>query len=91
MGRRHVDVGLDHIYAHAALARLRRGLARALRDEWPADATDYAETLISLNMLIDLDLAKIEDAYAAEYLDRLKRANGWRRSGRLPAESRTNP
>jgi len=74
VGRRHVEVGLDHIYAHAALARLRRGLARALRVEWPADAAGFDETINSLNTLIDLDLAKIEDAYAAEYQDRLQKA-----------------
>jgi signal transduction histidine kinase len=85
VGRRHVDVGLDHIYAHAALARLRRGLARALRAEWPADAEDYDETLNSLNTLIDIDLAKIEDAYAAEYLDRLQKSERLAAIGQIAA------
>jgi two-component system, NtrC family, sensor kinase len=85
VGRRHVEVGLDHIYAHAALARLRRGLARALRAEWPPDAKDFDETLISLNTLIDLDLAKIEDAYAAEYLDRLQKSERLAAIGQIAA------
>ena len=85
MGRRHVDVGLDHIFAHAALARLRRGLARALRAEWPANAKDFDETLNSLNTLIDLDLAKIEDAYAAEYLDRLQKTERLAAIGQIAA------
>jgi signal transduction histidine kinase len=85
VGRRHVDVGLDHIYAHAALARLRRGLARALRAEWPPDAEDFDETLNSLNTLIDLDLAKIEDAYAAEYLDRLQKSERLAAIGQIAA------
>ncbi len=85
VGRRHVDVGLDHIYAHAALARLRRGLARVLRAEWPADGRDFDETLNSLNTLIDLDLAKIEDAYAAEYLDRLQKSERLAAIGQIAA------
>ncbi len=85
VGRRHVEVGLDHIYAHAALARLRRGLARALRAEWPADASDFDETLNSLNTLIDLDLAKIEDAYALEYLDRLQKSERLAAIGQIAA------
>ena len=85
VGRRHVDVGLDHIYAHAALARLRRGLARALLTQWPAEANDFDETLNSLNALIDLDLAKIEDAYAAEYLDRLQKSERLAAIGQIAA------
>jgi two-component system, NtrC family, sensor kinase len=85
VGRRHVEVGLDHIFAHAALARLRRGLARALRAEWPAEAENFDETLISLNTLIDLDLAKIEDAYAAEYLDRLQKSERLAAIGQIAA------
>jgi len=85
VGRRHVDVGLDHIYAHAALARLRRGLARALRAEWPEGDSEFAETLNSLNTLIDLDLAKIEDAYAAEYLDRLQKSERLAAIGQIAA------
>jgi signal transduction histidine kinase len=73
VGRRHVEVGLDHIYADAALSRLRRGIIRALRAEWPADDPGFDATLDSLNTLIDLDLAKIEDAYATEYLERLQK------------------
>jgi signal transduction histidine kinase len=85
VGRRHVDVGLDHIYAHAALARLRRGLARALRAEWPAEEPGFDETLNSINTLIDLDLAKIEDAYAAEYLDRLQKSERLAAIGQIAA------
>jgi signal transduction histidine kinase len=85
VGRRHVEVGLDHIFAHAALARLRRGLARALRAEWPADASDFDETLNSLNTLIDLDLTKIEDAYVAEYLDRLQKSERLAAIGQIAA------
>jgi signal transduction histidine kinase len=73
VGRRHVEVGLDHIFAHAALARLRRGLIRSLRTEWPAEAPDLGETIDSLNALIDLDLAIIEDAYSSEYQDKLQK------------------
>jgi signal transduction histidine kinase len=85
VGRRHVEVGLDHIFAHAALARLRRGLARALQAEWPADEKGLNEALNSLNTLIDLDLAKIEDSYAAEYLDRLQKTERLAAIGQIAA------
>ncbi len=74
VGLRHVEVGLEQIFANAALARLRRGLARALCAEWKADQAELHATIDSLNALIDLDLAKIEDAYAAEYIDRLQKS-----------------
>lgn len=73
VGRRHVEVGLDHIYAAAALSRLRQGLVAAVRENWPADWGDVSQTTDSLETLIDLDLAIIEDSYALAYQERLQR------------------
>jgi PAS domain S-box-containing protein len=62
VGWRHVEIGLDQVFTNVALSRLRRGLLRAL-DEIDADANDGVEVRRSLNTLLDLDLAIIEDAY----------------------------
>jgi signal transduction histidine kinase len=75
VGWRHVEIGLDQVYTNVALSRLRRGLLRALeqswQQNWPADGWAIRQ---SLNTLLDLDLAIIEDAYQAEYTDRAQRS-----------------
>ncbi len=73
VGWRHVEIGLDQVYTNAALSRLRTGLVRALHEHWPGDSTELRATVRSLNTLLDLDLAIIEDAYQAEYLARQQR------------------
>lgn len=74
VGWRHVEIGLDQVYTNAALSRLRTGLHRELQHRWEGDVGLRTETVRSLNKLLDLDLAIIEDAYQAEYADRLQRA-----------------
>jgi two-component system sensor kinase FixL len=73
VGWRHVEIGLDQVYTNVALSRLRRGLMTALQNTWSADALELRAVIRSLNTLIDLDLALIEDAYQAEYSARLQR------------------
>lgn len=73
VGWRHVEIGLDQVYTNAALSRLRGGLLRALDRHWPGDPRDSIPVRQSLNLLLDLDLAIIEDAYQAEYLARRQR------------------
>jgi signal transduction histidine kinase len=73
VGWRHVEIGLDQVYTNAALARLRRGLLDALDREAGAGRAAAAARR-ALNARFDLDLAIIEDAYQAEYLDRRQRA-----------------
>jgi two-component system, LuxR family, sensor kinase FixL len=68
VGRRHVEIGLRQIYADAAMARLRAGLLETLQLRWPGDIADMPPTARSLNRLIDLELALIEDAYTTERL-----------------------
>ncbi|MFO0903122.1 MAG: protoglobin domain-containing protein [Pirellulales bacterium] len=74
VGLRHVEIGLDQQFTNAALGRMRTGLAQAALDAWSGDARELAAALVSLNKLLDLDLAIIEDAYQYEYLQRQKRA-----------------
>jgi signal transduction histidine kinase len=74
VGWRHVEIGLDQVYTNVALSRLRRGLHRALDDHWQGEAGESLAVRRSLNTLLDLDLAIIEDAYQAEYLARQQRS-----------------
>jgi PAS domain S-box-containing protein len=73
VGWRHVDIGLDQVYTNVALSRLRCGLLLALDQGWPGhDLAECAAARRSLNLLLDLDLAIIEDAYQTEYLARVQ-------------------
>jgi signal transduction histidine kinase len=74
VGWRHVEIGLDQVYTNVALSRLRRGLLRTLEFHGPADQGEAMAVRRSLNTLLDLDLAIIEDAYAVEYAARLQRS-----------------
>jgi signal transduction histidine kinase len=73
VGWRHVEIGLEQVYTNVALSRLRTGLVRALQERWPGELVALRETVRSLDRLLDLDLAIIEDAYQAEYAGRLQR------------------
>jgi signal transduction histidine kinase len=78
VGWRHVDIGLDQVYTNVALSRLRRGLLLALEklaaaQQLPGTPDDWLKLRRSLNTLLDLDLAIIEDAYQTEYLARQQR------------------
>lgn len=78
VGSRHVEIGLEQVYTNVGLSRLRAGLIRLIEENWnwsdvapDNDAPDQLLASIgSLNRLLDLDLAIIEDAYQAEYMRR---------------------
>jgi signal transduction histidine kinase len=74
VGWRHVEIGLDQVYTNVALSRLRRGLLHALENSWQGDPGTLLAVRVSLNTLLDLDLAIIEDAYQAEYAARQQRS-----------------
>lgn len=67
VGYRHVEIGLNQVYTNAALSRLRRGMFQALEKLWSGTIEDLLACRGSLNSLLDLDLAIIEDAYQTEY------------------------
>ncbi len=73
VGWRHVEIGLDQVFTNVALSRIRSGLTRAVQESWKGDEDSLRSTVRSLNKLLDLDLAIIEDAYQAEYLARQQR------------------
>jgi signal transduction histidine kinase len=67
VGQRHVEIGLNQVFTNAALSRLRRGLLAALERQWTGALTELLAIRESLNTLLDLDLALIEDAYQTEF------------------------
>jgi signal transduction histidine kinase len=73
VGQKHVDIGLDQVYTNVALSRLRRALMTALDECRVGNVGEALRVRRSLNTLIDLDLAIIEDAYQAAYLAREQR------------------
>jgi len=70
VGQRHVAIGLDQVFTNAALSRLRIGMINALFEEWRGEPHELKLTVASLNKLLDLDLAIIEDAYQTEFVAR---------------------
>jgi signal transduction histidine kinase len=75
VGLRHVEIGLEQIYTNAALSRLRKGLLQTISENWRGTAADLAGSVDSLNRLLDLDLAIIEDAYQMEYERRRRQSD----------------
>ena len=75
VGLRHVEIGLSQVYTNAALSRLRRGILQTLERTWTGAPHELLATRGSLNMLLDLDLAIIEDAYQTEFSQRQQRSD----------------
>jgi len=73
VGRRHVEIGLDQVFTNVALSRLRSGLIGELGSIWQGSQAELVATIRSLDKLLDLDLAEIEDAYQSEHLERRRR------------------
>lgn len=73
VGWRHVEIGLDPVFANVALARLRHGLIAAICTNWDSAPEDLAAFLGALNKALDLDMTMIEDAYQTEYQRRQQR------------------
>lgn len=74
IGGRHVEIGLDQVYASVALSRLRCGLNRVVLENWNGTTNELHATIVSLNRLIDLEWAIIDDAYQSEFVERLQQA-----------------
>jgi len=70
IGVRHVEIGLPEVFVIVALSRMRNGLIRALENEWLGNQADLHKTIRSLNRLLDLVLAKIDDSYQDERIRR---------------------
>lgn len=84
VGGRHVEIGLDPAYAHAAMSRLRAGLGRALDQCWgDGDPQALHAAQHALDRRIDLDLVLIEEAYQAEFTRRMQRTERLATLGRF--------
>lgn len=75
VGLRHVEIGLDQVYTNAALSRLRSGILALIEASVTEVSAEMLTIRRSLNTLIDLDLAIIEDAYQTEYRRRQSAAD----------------
>lgn len=73
IGRRHADIGLHPTFTNAALARLRNGIIDLVFAAG-APTHDLGGTVRSINRMLDLDLAIIQDAYEAEHVRKEKLA-----------------
>jgi PAS domain S-box-containing protein len=87
VGWRHVEIGLDQVYTNVALSRLRKGLLCILDERWTGVIGDLLAVRRSLNLLMDLDLAIIEDAYQEEYVAREQRSMQQTTMGRIAANA----
>jgi PAS domain S-box-containing protein len=70
VGHRHVEIGLAQRYTSLALSRLRIGIARCVWNAWTGSNEELLAALSSLNKLLDLDHALIQDAYEFEHVRR---------------------
>lgn len=73
VGYRHVEIGLDQIFANVALSRIRMQITAALRNHWEGDRQRLVATLDSFDKLLDLEMALINDAYQYEFSARQQR------------------
>lgn len=83
VGHRHVEIGLDQVYTNVALSRLRSAINQNVISNWDQKQTDLAETIISVNRILDLDLAVIEDAYQIAHTRRQKQEERYATIGKI--------
>jgi hypothetical protein len=68
VGRKHVEVNVELTYVTVALSRLRLRLLKALNRQWRGTTEELLAVTLSLNKLLDLDLAIIQDSYQQQRL-----------------------
>lgn len=83
VGYRHVQIGLDQLYADAALSRMRGRLVAILDHHWNGTPAELQNTQASLRKLLDLEFAIITSAYQAEYLAKLQRSERFAALGQV--------
>ena len=83
VGFRHVEIGLDQLYADAALSRMRGRLVELLEKHWTGSQAELSQTLTSLRKLLDLEFAIITSAYQSEYLAKLQRSERFAALGQV--------
>lgn len=83
VGYRHVEIGLDQVYANAALSRMRGRLVQLLEEHWTRSQVDLRCIQASLRKLLDLEFAIITSAYQSEYLAKLQRSERFAALGQV--------
>ncbi len=83
VGHRHVEIGLDQVYTNVALSRLRSSINQTIIAKWSGDQIELAETITSVNRILDLDLAVIEDAYQIAHTKRQKQQERYATIGKV--------
>jgi hypothetical protein len=84
VGWRHVEIGLDQVYANVALSRLRTGLVGALGQSWPGDRQGLVATIQSLNKASTWTWPRSRAPTRPSTPPACSAASGWRRSARSP-------
>lgn len=90
VGLRHVEIGLPHVYAMAALSRLRGRMTEILAASWPVEPRELLLTVRTLDKALDLDAAVIGDAYEQERVRLREEAARRRVEGPLNEERELN-
>jgi len=75
IGNTHVESGVDQIYLIASVSRMRWKLSEIVVEEFGEENHCCSRLMDSLNKLLDLDLAIIEDSYQAERVVRTQIAD----------------
>jgi PAS domain S-box-containing protein len=70
IGLRHAEINLNPAFVAAAMSRLRDGMFAIVGTAEYLSRDDREATVRSLNKLLDVELAIIQDAYQAEHLER---------------------
>lgn len=89
VGSRHVEIGLDQVFANVSLSRLRNRINTKILKEGPMllaegdSPAKLADALSSVNRLIDLDLAVIEDAYQFAHTAHQKKQERYATIGKI--------
>jgi PAS domain S-box-containing protein len=86
IGRRHVALELSQVFTNAAMSRLRGRIVDLLRADWDGPSDELLDLVASLNKLLDLDLAIIEEAYEGEHVRHQKVAERARMRNMLHQE-----
>lgn len=74
IGLRHAEIGLNAAYTGAAMSRLRNGIIGIISADMSNSPRDFSLLIQTVNKLLDLDLAIIQDAYESEHSRREKLA-----------------
>jgi len=74
IGLRHAEIGLNPAFVAAAMSRLRIGITAIVGSASHLSHAQRDAVVQSLNKLLDVELAVIQDAYEAEYLERERKA-----------------